>query len=430
MKTRSFLHKLSRSDTALSVFIPIAFFGVVIGSVYWLITPHPKHVHLAQQSAIEAPLPTPEQHLHSQPVRIESGDHLSKIFQRLKIPPQTLVELMRIDTFKNHASSLYPGHALTITQDDKDALVSLDYAIQPNQTLHVERKAEGQWSVGIEEEPLSKEVAFAHLTIHNSLDRAISQQKLSRKISQQLIDIYGDRINLNKHLQPGDSFTIMYERKKLNDQVIGTGSILSAECKHRKKTIYAIRYKDNQGRVGYYDLKGQSLQKAYLRYPCRFRRVSSKFNLHRMHPILGKRRPHYGVDLAARTGTPIHAIADGKVLMAKYNGGYGRMIKLQHSTRRSTVYGHLSRFAKGLRKGQHVVKGQVIGYVGSTGFATGPHLHFEVLVNNQHVNPLTTPLPAGKSLSEKQIQDYQNKAQAALDEMKQWADTHNDNNKA
>lgn len=407
----------------MSVLIPIAFFGVVIGAVYWLITPHPKQtIHLATQAPIEAPLPTPETHLHSQTIHIQQGDHLSKIFQRLNIPPQTLAELMQVETFKDHATFLHPGHTLTITQDDQGTLASLDYTMHPGQTLHVQREGNTPWSVSIEEAPIDKEVAFAHITIQNSLDRAINEQNLNRHISQQLIDIYGERINLHKHLQPGDSFTIKYEQKKLDGKVIGTGNILSAECTHRKKKIYAIRYEDDQGRAAYYDLAGNSLQKAYLRYPCQFRRVSSKFNLHRIHPILGRQRPHYGVDLAAHTGTPVHAIADGTILMAKYNGGYGRMVKLQHSTRRATIYGHLSRFAKGIQKGAHVHKGQVIGYVGSTGFATGPHLHFEMLVNNQHVNPLTTPLPAGKRLSEQQIQDYQNKAQAAVDEMKQWTD--------
>lgn len=232
-------------------------------------------------------------------------------------------------------------------------------------------------------------------------------------MTQQLVTIFGDRINMQRDLQSGDTFTVLYTAYTLNGQRIKTGPVQAASYTHRGQSQYAIRFQGTpEQQAQYYDLHGNNWQNAFSRKPCNYKRISSPFNPKRLHPILGVRRPHYGVDLAAAQGTPVHAVAEGDVMLARYQGGYGRVVKLQHGSNRSTVYAHLSRFAHGLKKNQHVHKGDVIAYVGSTGFATGPHLHFELRLSGKPQNPLTAKIPEGKALNPQHQTAFQAQAQA------------------
>jgi len=188
------------------------------------------------------------------------------------------------------------------------------------------------------------------------------------------------------------------------------GDIVAAEFVNQGRSFRAIRYTDPSGRTDYYTPDGLSLRKAFLRTPVQFSRISSRFNLHRKHPILNRIRAHKGVDYAAPVGTPVRAAGDGKVTYKGWNGGYGRFVVLQHGQRYSTAYGHLSRFAAKLRSGARVHQGQIIGYVGQSGLATGPHLHYEFRIDGRHRDPLKVKLPAAKPLQARYMADFESKA--------------------
>jgi murein DD-endopeptidase MepM/ murein hydrolase activator NlpD len=208
-----------------------------------------------------------------------------------------------------------------------------------------------------------------------------------------LANIFGYDIDFVLDVQPGDTFTVTYSEILQDGKYLQDGPILAARFVNKGKEYLAVRYVGPSGTADYYSPQGSSLHKAFLRAPLEFTRVSSPFSLHRLHPILNTIRAHKGVDYAAPIGTPVRAASDGRVLFAGVRGGYGNLVELDHSRGITTVYGHLSRFAHGLHAGERVTQGEVIAYVGMTGLATGPHLHYEYRVNGVFKNPQTVNFP-------------------------------------
>ena len=228
-----------------------------------------------------------------------------------------------------------------------------------------------------------------------------------------LVAIFGWDIDFSLDIRQGDSFGIVYEELYKDGVKIRNGRILSAKFVNDGKAYKAVYYTDPSGNSDYYAPDGKSMRKAFLRSPVKFSRISSRFSNKRWHPVLSKWRSHKGVDYAAARGTPVRASGDGKISFAGRKGGYGRLVVISHGGRYTTAYGHLHRYAKGARSGRKVKQGQIIGYVGSSGLATGPHLHYEFRVNGVHRNPLTVKLPEAKPVNtayidnfEKQIQTY------------------------
>ena len=230
---------------------------------------------------------------------------------------------------------------------------------------------------------------------------------LPDNLIMELANIYGHVIDFVYEIRKGDQFVVTFEKRYLDGEFIEYGNILAAEFINAGESFIAVRFKDAKGDIGYYDQNGVSLRKAFLRAPLNFRRISSNFNLNRKHPVLGTMRAHKGTDYAASTGTPIYAAGDGKVTFRGRKGGYGRLIVMKHGSNIETRYAHLSRYGK-FRSGQKVRQGQVIGYVGMSGMATGPHLHYEFIVNGVHRNPRTilNKLPKAKSLPKSEIARY------------------------
>ncbi|MEG2393296.1 MAG: peptidoglycan DD-metalloendopeptidase family protein, partial [Pseudomonas sp.] len=208
-----------------------------------------------------------------------------------------------------------------------------------------------------------------------------------------MASVFGYDVDFAQDIRQGDEFDVIYEQKVVNGKAVGTGPILSARFTNRGKTYTAVRYTNKQGNSSYYTADGNSMRKAFIRTPVDFARISSKFSMGRKHPILNKIRAHKGVDYAAPRGTPIKAAGDGKVLLAGRRGGYGNTVIIQHGNTYRTLYGHMQGFAKGVKTGGSVKQGQVIGYIGTTGLSTGPHLHYEFQVNGVHVDPLGQKLP-------------------------------------
>jgi murein DD-endopeptidase MepM/ murein hydrolase activator NlpD len=234
------------------------------------------------------------------------------------------------------------------------------------------------------------------------MDAAGAGADLAVRVAQ----IYQWDIDFFRDLRQGDSFVVVAERQEIEGEFFGWGTIFAARFVNRGRVLDAIVYPDNDGHLGYFDLEGHPLRKQFLKAPLEFSRVTSGFSTNRFHPVLKRRMPHYGVDYGAPTGTPVHVTADGTVTLAGRNGGGGNMVRVRHTNGYETKYLHLSRFAKGIRRGVRVSQGQVIGYVGSTGLASGPHLDYRVQLNGRWINPLSISSPPVKPLADERLQRF------------------------
>jgi murein DD-endopeptidase MepM/ murein hydrolase activator NlpD len=305
-----------------------------------------------------------------------------------------------------HLKHLYPGETIKLRIDGQHRLLELVHQSDPVHSLHV--KADGD---GFSAQEIARSVeirqAYATASIEDSLFQAAQDAGLPDNLTMELATIFGWDIDFALDIREGDHFTVVYEQRYLNGKKIGDGDIIAAEFSNRGKTYRAVRYTDASGHTDYYSPDGRSMRKAFLRTPVKFTRISSRFSLHRMHPILNRIRAHKGVDYAAPTGTPIRATGDGKVTFRGRKGGYGRVVVIQHGHGYSTLYGHMSAFNRRVHVGTRVKQGQVIGYVGMSGLATGPHLHYEFRIHGVHRNPLTVKLPTAQPLPRRYRADFQ-----------------------
>jgi murein DD-endopeptidase MepM/ murein hydrolase activator NlpD len=267
-------------------------------------------------------------------------------------------------------------------------------------------------------EQVSKDVEVhigsASGVIESSLFADGQKAGLSDGQIMELANIFGWDIDFALEIRAGDQFRAIYEEHRLDGEKLRDGPILAAEFTNRGTTYRAIRYEDSSGEVGYFDADGQSKRRAFIRTPIRFARVSSGFTTKRWHPVLQKWRSHKGVDYAAPTGTPVKATGDGKVVFRGTKGGYGKTVILEHAGKYTTLYAHLSKYSARAKSGQRVKQGQVIGYVGMTGLATGPHLHYEFRIGGVHRDPLKVKLPKSLSLPGKELQRFRSTAQPLL----------------
>jgi murein DD-endopeptidase MepM/ murein hydrolase activator NlpD len=333
-------------------------------------------------------------------VTIAAGDSLARIFSKQNIPPSQLHEIVATGGIAKKLTRIYPGQTLRLRTTPEDGLLELLYEIDALNQLQVVRKDDGYDSQLIVRVPERRPVSTAG-KIENSLFLAAQRANLPENIAMELAGIFGWDIDFALDIREGDSFSVLFEELYLDGERIGTGNILAAEFINRDKVFQAVRYTDKQGRTDYYDPEGRSMRKTFLRSPVAFSRISSRFSLGRKHPILNRIRAHKGVDYAAPQGTPVKATAAGKIVLRGKKGGYGKTVVIQHGNNYSTLYAHLSRYARGQQNGSRIQQGEIIGYVGSTGLATGPHLHYEFRVNGAHRNPLTVEFPSAAPLPAK-----------------------------
>jgi murein DD-endopeptidase MepM/ murein hydrolase activator NlpD len=324
-------------------------------------------------------------------VIVTRNDTLDHIFRRLALSLSDLASLRSLPGIRAHLDRLRPGETLTLTANSGN-LVGLERRLNIDQTLKVDR-AEAGFTANVLSNPLATRTRTIHGTIDSSLFESMAGAGGHDQTALSLANIFGYDIDFVLDIRPGDSFTVTYTEVLQDGNYLQDGPILAARFVNQGKQYQAVRYVGPSGNPDYYSPQGASLHKAFLRAPLEFTRVSSPFSLHRLHPILNTIRAHKGVDYAAPIGTPVRAAGDGKVLFAGVRGGYGNLVELDHSRGITTVYGHLSRFARGLHAGQRVAQGEVIAFVGMTGLATGPHLHYEYRVNGVFQNPQTVKLP-------------------------------------
>jgi murein DD-endopeptidase MepM/ murein hydrolase activator NlpD len=324
--------------------------------------------------------------------RIQRGDTLGSVLSRLGVQDPAAQLFLRTDPRARTLYQLRPGKPVRVKADGDGRLVSLRYLAQGGELLDVSRDRDAfVVQLGAPQADLRLELRAGE--IRSSLFAASDAVGLPDAITMQLANIFSGDIDFYHDLRRGDRFTVVYEMRELDGAAVGAGRIIAAEFVNKGITFRAFLWRERDGTEAYYAEDGKSLRKAFMRSPVEFTRITSGFSLARFHPFLQTWRAHKGVDFAAPTGTPVRASGDGKVAFAGHQNGYGNVVSLQHSGAYSTLYAHLSRFAAGVRPGVRVAQGEIIGYVGQTGWATGPHLHYEFRVNNEQRNPLTIALP-------------------------------------
>jgi murein DD-endopeptidase MepM/ murein hydrolase activator NlpD len=283
-----------------------------------------------------------------------------------------------------------------------EQIESLKYSVNDKKYLNVYRGEEGFYAE-IVEVPYTKRYTVLSGTIKDNLIYAVGETREHLRLAFELADIFESEIDFVTELREGDSFKMLVEELWLGNVFKGYGNILAAEFVNNGRHYEAYRF-DLDGKPGYFDSKGRSLRKALLRAPLRFRYISSRFSYRRKHPILKIYRPHLGVDYAAPFGTPVSSAGDGTVKFAGWKGHYGKCVIIRHPNGYETYYGHLSRIKKGIRRGRKVKQGEIIGYVGSTGMATGPHLDYRVKRFGKFVNPLRMSLPRAKAVPKNKME--------------------------
>lgn len=349
-------------------------------------------------------------------VIVGANDTLERIFRKLELSVTDLASLRALPEVRRSLDRLYPGELLKFGVRDTK-LVSLERQLSPSETLKVQRDEQG-FESSVIVNPLEREWRTSEATIRSSLFQAAGDAGLSDSLALRVADIFRWDIDFVLDIQPGDRFRVIYEHLSQDGEPLGEGEVLAVEFINQGTVYRALRFvhdgqadDDDAGDFGYYTPDGKSLRKAFLRAPLEFTRVSSRFNLFRRHPVLNRMRAHRGVDYAAPTGTPVKAAGEGRVRFIGNKGGYGKVIEIQHANEVRTLYGHLSRFASGLRQGERVRQGEVIGFVGMTGLATGPHLHYEYLLRGVHQDPQKVPLPNDRPIPAALMAQF--KAQAA-----------------
>jgi murein DD-endopeptidase MepM/ murein hydrolase activator NlpD len=352
----------------------------------------------ASPGATKTPPIAPQQSSLGATIEVIVGrnDTLDGIFRRMALHTADLAAIRQLPGIRQSLDFLRPGDAIKVTHTAGE-IRQLTRRLSETQTLNVVRGADG-FAAKMLENPVETRVRTANATIDSSLFQAAEAADVSDSVALKLANVFAWDIDFVLDIREGDRFTAVYEQIYQDGKYLHDGEVLAAEFVNNGKVYRAVRFAADSGRASYYTPDGLAMRKAFLRAPVEFSRVSSVFNPHRMHPILNLIRGHMGTDYAAPTGTPVHAAGDGRVSFAGRKGGYGNAVVLAHTSSVSTLYGHMSRFARNVRTGTRVQQGDVIGYVGMSGLATGPHLHYEYLVNGVHKNPQTVQLPGAEPL--------------------------------
>ncbi|MCD6531540.1 M23 family metallopeptidase [bacterium] len=330
------------------------------------------------------------------------------------VPPK-VVESFRIPLSKVlDMRKIYPGDSYELVYTPSGEVVRFELVRSPWEKYVVYRQGD---SLVAEKDtiPLTHLIVSAEGVVRNTLWESMRSAGIEPAVIMNFTDILSYDFDFVTDTRNGHRFRVIYEKTLFGDSLVGVGRVLLASYQTPDSTYTAIWYVDPEGREGYFDPAGKSMKKALLKAPLNYKRISSHFSYHRFHPILKIYRPHLGVDYAAPTGTPVVASGDGVVVYAGWKGGFGKFIHIKHKNGIETMYGHLSRFAKGIRRGVRVKRGQVIGYVGATGLATGPHLDYRVKVKGKFVNPEKYAFPAEPPVKRKYLSEYKKYARSVLE---------------
>ena len=340
-----------------------------------------------------------------QTLTVQAGDSLSSLLQPLGVGAGQVYALINSDEKLQRLTRLRPDETLEVIVNDSGSLTAVRYHPSRVETL-MAKLTGGGWTVRLSQREYQKQTRFAQADITDSLFLAGAAAGISDKLTMQLANLFAWDVDFVLDIRKGDRFRILYEELYLDGEKVGEGDILMAEFWNQGRHLTAFRYETLSGDVEYLDIKGDSMRKAFIRTPVAFSRISSRFNLGRRHPVLNTIRAHRGTDYAAPRGTPIRAAGDGKVIFAGVKGGYGNVVIIKHGQIYTTLYAHMRNFAKGIRVGKRVKQSQTIGYVGTSGLSTGPHLHYEFRINGVHRNPQTVPLPKARGVNDNERAEF------------------------
>lgn len=353
-------------------------------------------------------------------IETQPGDNLGSIFKRLGLSQQTLQLIIRDNPHAKNLARIKAHQKIRFLIQDQ----VLEKIVLPLNTLEflLVYRDKNLYHTKIKARELESHNQYVTATVQGSLYNTAKKANIPYKLVQQMINIFNWEIDFAKEIRPGDRFSILYKAFFIDDSLVNTGEILAVTYNNHGKIHQAIRHASANSDDDYFTPEGMSLKKAFTRYPIKFSHISSAFSLSRRHPILHYNRAHKGIDLAAPIGTPIHATGAGHIQIIGRQNGYGNMIKITHNKTYSTVYGHLLRFQKGLAKGDFVKRGQVIGYVGQSGLASGPHCHYEFHINQQPRNPTTIALPRSLPISSREMRSFKAHANTLLASLKLYED--------
>ena len=331
-----------------------------------------------------------------QTYEVRKGDNLALIFSRAGLSAQAVYRVSRAGKHAKKLLKVMTGDRLKLKKDTQAEFAALRYEISPTQTLHIDKDTQGKLTSSITTRDVDRRFAYANGTIKSSFWNAGIKAGMSENQIMSLASIFGWDIDFALELRKGDHFNVVFEEEYIEGEFIGNGNIIAAEFVNQGQIYTAIRHDDGD----YYSPEGRSMRKSFLRAPVNFKYISSSFKPRRFHPVQKRWKAHRGIDYAANRGTPVVAAGNGKVIKAAYDKYNGHHVFIQHGEKYTTKYLHFTK--RKVRKGQTVKQGQVIGYVGSTGLASGPHLHYEFLVNGVHRNPRTVKLPKATPIAVKQ----------------------------
>ena len=373
----------------------------------------PIQLDLQKTSANTEPLIPEEETMERVSITVKQGDNLGLVFKRAGIGSTLVHKLAYESTHGSEFSNIQPGKQFDFLFNEQNKVTRVEYLISPLESYIAVRTEDG---FNTQHRVTTPEAlpTFAVGKIQSSFYLAGQEAGLSNGVIMELATIFGWDIDFVFDIREGDHFTVIYEERYLKGEKLEDGNVLAAEFVIRGKHYKAVRYKNQKGHTAYYTPSGDSMRKAFLRTPLDVFRVSSHFNLKRKHPILNTIRAHKGTDYAAPKGTPVRSSGNGRVIYAATQGSYGNVIKIQHGETYKTVYAHLNKFARKIRVGSRVSQGEIIGYVGTTGRSTAPHLHYEFYVNGSVRNPLTVNLPNGTPIHRSEMDQFRAMTRPAL----------------
>ena len=336
---------------------------------------------------------------------VEKNQTLGHILYKNHIDHPEIAKVVKKSKDVFNARYINPGNDYTVICNDDSIKKALYFIYQEDPINYIVMDFRGPIEVYRGKNKVNTKLNVAYGNITSSLWHSMEENGLSPKIASELATIYAWTIDFFK-IQSGDQFKVYYENNYINDEYIGIGKILAAEIKHNNNYFYAFYYKEKEGLGDYYDEEGKTLRKAFLMAPVDYKRISSRYSKRRKHPVTGQWKGHFGTDYAAARGTPIWTTANGTVIRTGYTRNNGNYVKIRHNGTYTTQYLHMSKIKPGIRKGVYVKQGDIIGYVGSTGLATGPHVCYRFWKNGRQVDPFKQKLPPGEPIKSENEQDY------------------------
>ncbi len=361
----------------------------------------------------------PDTGIHAREIRVRRGDTVSGLLADLSVHDQQIRQFLNGSPEANALfRQLAPGKTISVQVDAEGALHALLFPLngERDTALRIERTDSG-YAADIRELSRETHLRMQSAVIRHSLFGAADEAGIPDAIAVDLAEIFAGDIDFHRDLRQGDRFSVIYEMASHQGKPLRSQKVLAAEFVNKGRTYHAFWHAGPDGKGGYYTAEGRSVKKSFLRSPLEFSRISSGFSTARLHPVLATMRAHRGIDYAAPTGTRVRTTGDGVVDFVGNQGGYGKVIIIRHAGSKTTLYAHLSGFASGIRKGARVVQGETIGFVGATGMATGPHLHYEFRIAGVHRDPLTVTFPDAAPLAQSELSAYLAQAEIYLSQI-------------